>query len=212
MCGIAGIAARGVGQPVSLRHAHRPAAPGTGRGRHRHLRERPPSLAQEQRHGARRLPRRPHARPAGGGRDRPRALPDRGRGGLFGGAALLRQLAPRHRACPQREPGQCGRASDGSGADRPPPPEHGLRLRGAAQRVRARAARLRLPVHRRGGHLPGRLGSAPPLRGRIRGRRPRVRVRAGRIPGPRGIRPLALGSREGTGTGGSTWWRRRASP
>ena len=121
-----------VGQPVALRHAHRPAAPGAGRGGHRHVRERPPALAAQQRDGARRVPRRSHARSARRGGDRSRALPDGGRGGVLGGAALLRQLAPRHRARAQRKPRQRGRVADGPGADRSPAPEHGLRLGGAA--------------------------------------------------------------------------------
>ena len=103
---------------------------------------------------------------------------------VLGGAALLRQLAPRHCARAQREPRQRGRAADGPGADRSPAPEHGLRLGGAAQRVRPRAAGLGVALHRRRGHLPGRHGGAPSVHGGIRGRRPRVRVRPGRIPGP----------------------------
>ena len=174
----------GVGQPAALRPLIVLQHRGAGCGGHRDVRERPPSLAAQQRDGAGRVPRRPHARPAGDGGDRPRALPDRGRGGVFGGAALLRQLPPRDRACPQRKSRQRGGAPHGPRAHRSPPPEHGLRLRGASQRVRARAPCPRIGSDRRGGDLSRGVGRASPLRGRIRRRRPRVRVRTGRLPRP----------------------------
>ena len=200
-----------LGQPVALRHADRPAAPGAGRGGHRHVGERPPSLAAQQRHGAGRVPRRSHARPAGGGGDRSRALPDRGRGGVFGGAALLCQLSPRDRARAQRKPRQRGQSPDGPGADRAPPPEHGLRTRRCCSTCSPTSSRPPGP------RASTRRTSSGPSRGCTAGASEDTR------PSPScsgsGSSPSATPTGSGRSrsarargpTGRSTWWRRRAS-
>ena len=65
------------------------------------------------------------------------------------GAAVLRQCAVRHRARPQRQPDERRGALAHDGRGGPPPPQHALGLRGAAQRFRERAAALDCVASRR---------------------------------------------------------------
>ena len=68
-------------------------------------------------------------------------------------AAVLRQLAVRHLPRAQRQPDQRRASSREVLEPRPPPPQHQLRFRSAAQRVRARAAARRHAARHAGRHL-----------------------------------------------------------
>ena len=99
------------------------------------------------------------------------------------GAALLRQCALRHLPRAQRQPDQRRRARRGADPRGSPPPEHDLRFRGAAERLRLGAAARR---HRRASPPADMFAAAerglPPLPRRLRGGRHDHRPRRARVP------------------------------
>ena len=108
-------------------------------------------------------------------------------------AAVLRQLALRHLPGAQRQPHQRRRAVRGARPRGPAPPQHELRLRSAAQRVRARAAALRHAARLGGRHLRGRERRVSALPRRLCGGRDDPRPRRARLPRP--ARHPAAGAR-----------------
>ncbi len=140
---------------------------GAGCRGHRHAAGTQVLHAQGQGHGPRRVPHPQHARtarhggPGAGALSHGRQRLQRGRG-----PALLRERPVRHRAGAQRQPHQCPVAAGRAVLHRPPPHQHGKRLRGAAQRVRARtrarharrAAAGRGRLRRGGRRAPAREG------------------------------------------------------
>ena len=195
MCGILGIVAR---SPVNqllydglllLQHRGQDAA-GMVTSEQRH-----PAHAQGQRHGARRVPHAQHARPRRQLRHRPLPLSDR-RLGVQGrrGAAVLRQLAVRHRPRPQRQPDQLRSAEGGDVPHRPAAHQHRLGLRGAGQRAGARAGEVVEQAQARAAHHlhRGRQRAPAPARRLRRGGDDRRLRRAGV---PRSLRHPAGGDR-----------------
>ena len=117
-------------------------------------------------------------------RHRPRALPDRRLRQRLRGAAVLRQRALRHLPRAQRQPHQRRRARRDPDPRGPPAPQHHLRLRGAAERVRLRAAARRHAAHHAGGRVRRAERGLSALPRRLRGRRDDHRPRHPRLPRP----------------------------
>ena len=174
------------GEPAAVRRAAAAAAPRAGRGRNRHQRASDVPHAQGAGLRARRLPHARHALARRQPRHRALPLPDR-RVGIRGqrGAAVLRQLAVRHRPRPQRQPDELRTAQAGDVPQRPAAHQHQLRLRGAAQRARARArARRERAAARSGDGLQRRRERAPARARRLRGGGDDRGLRRARVPRP----------------------------
>jgi len=135
------------------------------------LRRRRAVRAQGQWPGARRVPAASHARAQRQRRHRPRALPDGGLRRRLRSAAVLRQCALRHLPWAQRQSHQRDGARRDPDPRGPAPPQHHLRLGGAAERVRFRAAAGRDRAHHARGRLCRPERPVPPLPRRLcRGR------------------------------------------
>src|SRR6267378_3070623 len=129
------------------------------------------SIAHGQWPGARRVPAASHARAQRQRRHRPRALPDGGLRRRLRSAAVLRQCALRHLPWAQRQSHQRDGARRDPDPRGPAPPQHHLRLGGAAERVRFRAAAGRDRAHHARGRLCRPERPVPPLPRRLcRGR------------------------------------------
>ena len=133
---------------------------------------------------------------------RPLPLSDRGLGVLRArGAAVLRQLAVRHHARPQRQPDQQRGAEARALPARLPPRQHQLRFRGAAERAGARARARRASSR---GSTPNAIFTAVAgVHRRCRGAYAIVAMIAGygmlAFRDPFGIRPLIIGVNEAMG-------------
>ena len=185
MCGIVGVIAKTPVNQLIYDALAAAAAPRPGRRRHRHDAGHQVLHAQGARHGARRLPHAQHARAAGHRRPRPGALPDGGqRLQRRGGAAVLRQLAVRHRARAQRQPHQRARAEARAVRHRPPPHQH-----------RVATPRCCSTCSRTSSSAPRATGSSTPdaiftavaavhrrVKRLVRGRRADRRLRPARVP------------------------------
>ena len=208
MCGILGIVARSPVNQLLYDGLAAPAAPRPGRRGHRHQRAQLLPHAQGRRHGARRVPHARHALAAGQPRHRPLPLPDR-RLGVQGrrGAAVLRQLAVRHRPRPQRQPDQLRAAEGRDVPHRPAAHQHRLGLGGAGQRPRARARAGRgQAASRARGHLR-RGGERPPARARrLRGGGDDRRLRRAGVPRPVRHPPAGDRLQRDRRRAPSTWW------
>jgi len=140
-------------QSADLRRPASAATPWSGCRRHRDAAGSQVLHAQGQGHGARRVSHPQHACAARQLRPRPGALPHcRQRFQRRGSPAVLCERAFWSGVGAQRQPDQRAGPQDRAVLDRPPPHQHRERLRGAAQRARARTgkdhARLAAQAHR----------------------------------------------------------------
>ena len=106
----------------------------------------------------------------------------------------------------QRQPHQRRRARRDPDPRGPPPPQHHLRLRGAAERVRLRAAARRHRAHHAGGRVRRAHRRVPALPRRLRGRGHDHRPRHARLPRserhpPAGARRAPHAARHGVDAG-----------